>query len=251
MSPPTLSDRMALSHPSWSFAKYAMWQSFLDRSIRLLRAVEIEIADPATIGTFTIRDGWWLKRQQKVKGGTVRIPSEDAMTDAIEEVAERLLKASRPADPAQEHLAVHTQSKRPPHRRIGPKALKNDIRIRSTVTDELDLRIEAKPLWSKAQLKGTYLGSKGMLRFADPAHPYTDRPIGMMLGYALRDPTPDWKTQTRSGLAAVSQASNVDDITSAEESIPACDMTWGSAPHQKVCVVHVIMNFETDPASRP
>jgi hypothetical protein len=242
---------MALSHPSWSFAKYAMWQSFLDRTISLLRSVEGEIANPATIGSFTIRDGWWLKRQPKVKNGSVRIPSEDAMTDAIEEIAERLLKASRPADPAQEHLAVHTQTKRPPHRRIGPKALKNDIRIRSTVTDELDLRIEAKPLWSNAQLSDTYLGSKGMLRFADPAHPYTDRPVGMMLGYALRDPTPDWKTQTRSGLAAVSHASNVDDIMSAGERIPACDLTWGGEPHQKVCVVHVIMKFETDPASRP
>lgn len=242
---------MARSHPSGSFAKHAMWQSFLERAIRLLRSVEVEIADPATIGPFTIRDGWWLKRQQKVKGGSVRIPSEDAMTDAIEEIAERLLKASRPADPAHEHLSVHTQSKRPPHRRIGPKALKNDIRIRSTVTDELDLRIEAKPLWSNAQLSVTYLGSEGMLRFADPDHPYTDRPVGMMLGYALRDPTPDWKTQTRASLAVVSQASNVDEIMSAGERIPACDLTWGNAPHQKVCVVHVIMKFETEPASRP
>lgn len=241
---------MTLSHPSWSFAKYAMWQSFVDRTVRLLRSVEVEIADPVIIGTFTSREGWWLKRKQKVKGGTVRIPSEDAMTDAIEEIAERLLKASRPADPAQEHLAVHTQSKRPPHRRIGPKALKNDIRVRSTVTDELDLRIEAKPLWSKAQLDSTYMGPKGMLRFADPAHPYTDRPVGMMLGYALRDPIPDWHAQTRSGLAVVSQASNVDDVTSAGESLPACDLTWGSAPDQKVCVVHLIMKFETDPTSR-
>ncbi len=228
-----------------------MWQSFLDRTIGLLRSVEAEISDPAIIGKFTVREGWWLKRQQKAMGGVVRIPSEDAMTDAIEEIAERLLKASRPADPAQEHLAIHTQSKRPPHRRIGPKALKNDIRIRSTITDELDLRIEAKPLWSKAQLKGAYLGSKGLLRFADPVHPYTDRPIGMMLGYALRDLTPDWTTQTRSGLTTLSQASNVDDIMLAGESIPACDLTWGSASHQKVCVIHVIMNFETDPACRP
>lgn len=247
----TVADRMLATHPSYSFATAMLWESFVDRVIDLLARLEAKLRDAAVWQNFSLREGWWLDSlRMSAAGVSVRLPSEDAITHALEEIAKAILIDTRPADPLTDHLGFDAQVVRPPHGRIGRKALTTDIRVKSTLVDDLEVRIEAKLLFSPGDIVGAYLGPKGLLRFADPKAPYTDRPIGFMLGYSLQDHAPDWTHLTRVGLKAVDKVSAIDRIAAGSKEHLVSDLSWGGEERQKVSVIHIHMNYETDPSCR-
>ena len=242
---------MLATHPSSSFATAVLWQSFVDRVLDLLARTEAKLQDATVWQDFAQRDGWWLNASRKSAAGVhVRLPSEDAITDALEEIAKEILRDMRPADPLTDHLDFDAQVIRPPHRRIGRKALTTDIRVKSTLVEALEVRIEAKLLFSPKDVTSAYLGPKGLLRFADPQAPYTDRPIGIMLGYSLQDHAPDWTSLTRKGLKQVTEVLATDDIIAGSRQRLVSDLSWGTEERQKVTVIHLHMTYDTEPSCR-
>lgn len=247
----TVAQRMLATHPSSSFATAVLWQSFIDRVLDLLARTEAKLQDATVWQGFAQRDGWWLSASRKSTAGYhVRLPSEDAITDALEEIAKEILRDMRPADPFTDHLDFDAQVIRPPHRRIGRKALTTDIRVKSTLVDALEVRIEAKLLFSPKDIPSAYLGPKGLLRFADPQAPYTDRPLGFMLGYSLQDHARDWTSLTRDGLKKVTEVLATDEIVAGSRRHLVSDLSWGTEERQKVTVIHLHMNYDTEPSCR-
>lgn len=249
---PTIAERLAASHPSTSFARAALWQEFVDVALSVLRRAERDLRSPTTWSRFAQREGWWLGAQRKsANGAKVAVPSEDAITDALMELAEAIRKETLDDDPLKrQQITFDPQVRRPPHPRIGRKALTTDIRIRSLAIPDLEVRIEAKLLFRPKDLTDAYCGDKGLLRFADPRHPYTDRPIGFMLGYALQDHGADWDARIRTALPGIGQVKSTGEVGAGGETRPVSDMEWGTEERQKVSVIHLFMEFDTDPSCR-
>lgn len=247
----TIAQRMLATHPSSNFAMAVLWQSFVDRVLELLARTEAKLQDETVWKQFAQREGWWLNaRRKSAAGDHVLLPSEDAITHALEEIAKEILRDLRLADPLTDHLDFDAQVIRPPHHRIGRKALTTDIRIKSTVVEALEVRIEAKLLFSPKDIQSAYLGPEGLLRFADPQAPYTDRPIGFMLGYSLQDHAPDWTSLTREGLKRISGVIATDEVAAGSRQYLVSDLSWGPEEWQKVSVMHLHMTYETEPSCR-
>lgn len=248
----TLAERLKTSHPSMPAIGREVWQSFVAKAIGLLERVEERLKDESVWVTFANREGWWLPTKRKVaRDVLVKVPGENAITHAIEEIASQILRETRPDDPLTDHLRLDAQVVRPPHHRIGSSALTTDIRITSCQIQDLEIRLEAKLLFSSGDLKSHYLGAKGLLRFADSKAPYTDKPVGCMLGYRLRHSQDHWDGHIFERLEDMTEVTSLGSVDVGGRKAIASELEWGEGDACRVMVLHLGMDYETDPSCRP
>ena len=242
---------MKLNQPSRSMVHRASWVDFVEKVVELLSEIETELKLPAVWKQYVKREGFWNAKTRDGPGKMpVLVPSENAITHAIEETAEKILKRKRLEDASLPELRLDIQNARRIQPRIGSSALTTDIRIRSHPVDELEMRIEAKVLFAGEDLRSHYTSHEGLLRFGDSEAPYTDMPIGAMLSYRLKDVDPDWDQRIDAGLESVKEVLRHGTVTIGREAILASDLTWGSSDDNNVIVLHLGMDYETQPSCR-
>jgi hypothetical protein len=180
-------------------ARVLVWEQMLHQALRLLGEAHERIRSASGQTRLRQLDGWWRAKKCKVKGKSVLIPSEEAISEALfeemEKIKEEIILKLRPADPDMTSIDTLQVCTEPPRRRkagIGRKAKPTDIRFYRIGSEILDLRIEAKVLLRIGDIKSAYLSKHGLKRFSDPKEPYTDHEIGGMLAYAVTDDKAIW-----------------------------------------------------------
>lgn len=244
--PQTLVDRLAGSGGVAARARAGMWQDFVAHSLDAIDQA-MRILDMQDLGfDHHAEPTYWRRRTRKVGTIQTKLPEEDSITDvltrALEHVRERAPAASYLR---RNEICFPQQQPRKQQHRLGPHARTTDIQVRSLSRAFLDLRIEAKVLFDTADV-AHYCGDKGLLRFSD-AEPYTDQPIGMMIGYTLRDDS-RW-------LADIEQASLKNATVRVFEDILVGGRTVRMSISKRqsaddVSVFHILLPFKTDPDCR-
>ncbi|WP_454882632.1 hypothetical protein [Sphingomonas oryzagri] len=244
--PQTLVDRLAGSGGVAARARAGMWQDFLAHSLDAIDKA-MRVLDAQGLGfDHHAEPTYWRRRARKVDSVTIRLPEEDSVTDVLT----RALEHVRENSPATSYLRRHEicfpqQQPRRQQRRLGPHARTTDIQVRSLSRSFLDLRIEAKVLFDTADV-AHYCGEKGLLRFSD-AEPYTDQPIGMMIGYSLRDDA-RWLSDIEQTSSMSVMVKSFEDVLVGERIVRMSISTRQSA--DDVSVVHLLLPFRTDPDCR-
>ena len=243
-----LSSRLA-SHPNARAGDLAhvVWENFVDRVTSALFEAELLIRTGRAPFDFLAKEGWWRNSSGQVRGKPVKVPAENSITDLLVRTLEQIRNAAGAGDLLhQQGIIFSQQAPRRTQARIGSKALTTDIRAVSASLPNLDLRIEAKVLLGKNDLS-SYCGSKGLLRFGDVKEPYTDAPVGVMLGYFVRYDGQYWKRSIETKIQPLNCVAETSDISSAGQVVLACDLTRGTA---RTTVLHVALSFDTDPDAR-
>lgn len=169
-----------------------VWDEFTKSVVAMLECAASRVAADHPIA-FSTRRGWWGEGSHEVLGHDVRIPLENAITDALVRTCKDLLSSRRPNHfLVQKRIFVVQQQPRELQDRLGSAAYTTDIQFASSSVPHLDLRIEAKRLLGGSHV-GDYVGPEGLLRFAH-SEPYTVQPVGMMIGYAFRYDRAHWSS---------------------------------------------------------
>lgn len=191
--------------------------------------------------------GYWGTGSRKAKGQAVHLPLENGITDPLVRALE-LVRADAMPDSfiKQYQICFVQQQPRQKQKKVGSSAFTTDIQVRSLNVPELDLRVEAKVLFGGRDVKA-YCGPSGLLRFADK-EPYTDRRVGMMLGYSVRHDDAHWLKQ-------IEQESASAPVVGSLEMLDLMGSRVGGtlvASHAtgQVLVLHVMLPFETKPSAR-
>lgn len=251
-----LLDRLLASHGDArpDVAKLLLWSNHVAAAVAVLREVERDLRNPANLAQFR-RRGWWRRATKRNhRGQDVRIPEEDAISDALIERIQQLQERPRhgSAVAANRRLRFHSQQRRRRQEGIGPQGRKNtDITVYGLDEVCLDLRIEAKVLFEAADVSREYGSQRGLLRYADPVNPYTIEIIGGMLAYCLTEDLTEWAGRLEAALASVEEVAAIATVTMPGEpnGILCCDVANTGAV-RKVTVFHLGLEFDTDPVSR-
>ena len=244
--PQTLADRLAGSGGLTARMRANMWQDFvahsldaIDQAMRVLDALELGF-------DYEAEPTYWRRRTRKVNAVATKLPEEDSITDVLTRALEHVRENSPPTSYLRRNeICFPQQQPRKQQRRLGPHARTTDIQVRSLSRSFLDLRIEAKVLFDTADV-AHYCGEKGLLRFSD-IDPYTDQPIGMMIGYSLRDEArwlPDIERVSSTNVAV----KTFEDVLVSGRTIRMSMSTRHSSAD--VGVVHLLLPFRTDPDCR-
>ena len=67
-----------------------VWEHTLHQAILLLNEAQRRIRMPATQQRLTQLDGWWRTKKSKINGKSTRVPSEEAISEALWEEMERI-----------------------------------------------------------------------------------------------------------------------------------------------------------------
>jgi hypothetical protein len=241
-------------HPN--LGKFLLWSNHVAVALSILREVEVDLRNPDRLAQFQ-KTGWWRrKRRANHNGVSVRVPNEDAITDAVVERIRQLQE-----DPVQgsvigsnRDLAFHSQQRRRRQAGIGPDGLK-DTDITAYRFDEicLDLRIEAKLVFERADLDAEYFSARGLPRFADPESPYTTEILGGMIAYCVSRDAVTWTACIARDLHAMDGITSVAQVLVAgeDEGLLCCDVHRADDAHPVVTVFHLGLEFDTEPVSRP
>ena len=187
---PTVASTMPSGGGYLNRVRAQVWDEFTKNVIAMLECASARVAKDQPVA-FSARKGWWGEGGHKVLGHDVRIPLENAITDALVRTCKDLLRTRRANHfLIQKQIFVVQQQPREMQDQLGSSAYTTDIQFASSSVPDLDLRIEAKRLLGGDHI-GDYVGSEGLLRFAHP-EPYTVQPVGMMLGYAFRYDRAHW-----------------------------------------------------------
>ena len=239
-----------------NIGKLLLWHNFVGTAIGMLRHAEQQLNDPTVAAPFKARRGWHRKKARPDgRGGAIRIPDEDAITDALVELMTRNRAAHIPGSTLAlySNIGVFSQQKRRKQQGIGGKGrLNTDIAIYLADQVALDLRIEAKVLITAGDVSASYCSTAGLLRFADRENPYTTEWVGGMVAYCFLATGVEWDARietamgglpdvTRVGKAAVTTAGATTEVLVADVANP-CDVGI-------VSVFHISMEFAGDPVS--
>ncbi len=167
-----------------------VWDEFTKSVVAMLECAAARVAADHPVA-FSRRKGWWGEGGHKILGHDVRIPLENAVTDALVRTCKDL-RGTRRANHfmVQKQVFIVQQQPREMQDQLGSAAYTTDIQFASSSVPYLDLRIEAKRLLGGSHVSD-YVGAEGLLRFAHP-EPYTVQPVGMMLGYTFRHDRTHW-----------------------------------------------------------
>jgi hypothetical protein len=220
-----------------------VWEEFTGRIIAALR----EAANLLANGSHEAKTGYWCTGTRSVKSTQVQLPQEDAITHALIEALERVRQDASPDDLLRRRqICFPQQQPRSKQSRIGKHALTTDIQAWSLESDFLDLRIEAKVLFAGGDVTH-YCGKKGLLRFSD-VEPYTDKPIGMMVGYTVRHDDRHWTQRIQA------KAKGSPEVKAFQPVIVENEEIFGSTlvSHEcgEVLVLHIFLPFESKPSAR-
>jgi hypothetical protein len=245
---PTLGSRLA-SHQGVSADKlgHVVWENFVDRVISALIEAETLIQTGKAPFNFLSKQGWWRVGTASVRGQPVKVPAENSITDLLVRTLEQIRNAAGTGDLLhRQGILFSQQAPRHTQDRIGSKALTTDIRAVSASLPYLDLRIEAKVLLEGKDVSA-YCGKEGLLRFGDVKEPYTDAPVGMMLGYFLRHDGTYWQKAIETKIGPMTSITNASGITFTGKVLLACDLDRAAA---RTTVLHLTLSFDTDPNAR-
>ena len=253
MSVPTLEDRLLASHRS-SRGKYALkiWARFVETVVLAVDTAGVRLGDPERVRRYSSLQGWWRRARRPNSGGAmVSLPAEDAITDALVTELETMRNEAGRGDPLFDmNIVFAGQQPRRTQTRIGLDALTTDIRAHVPGQRGLDMRIEAKVLFNRSDLSREFLGTRGLLRFADQNDPYADTPVGAMLGYVVAPFCDDWSEAIEAELLGVGEAVLVERVAVGTMRLPVCDLLH-SAGQGRVTVLHISQIHRTLPCSWP
>jgi hypothetical protein len=237
-----------------------LWENTLHQVVQLLREAEKRIRTPAGQARYTALEGWWRNSSVKLAGrGTTKIPSEEALSEAIVDeiqlLREEMVLAPRNSNFLNiDSLEFTLEAPRRHKKGIGKHSKPTDIRVYRLGSEVIDLRIEAKTLVQDKDIS-TYLSARGLKRFSDPDEPYTDHEIGGMLAYTVTDTSTIW-TEKISGSfrSAAPPIPNFKHalLSSSDETL-FCSVPYQRKPatsRKEVLVFHLVLEFDSDPAAR-
>jgi hypothetical protein len=252
--PLPLIDRLAKSHASSSNRMALLiWNDFIGVVVGALRLAEARLRDPSFMAKYSTRTGWWRRQARKNKAKRlVRIPAEDSITEALTDLLDQIREEATENDPIYiKNIVFSGQQPRKTQTRIGASSLTTDIRAWVPDNRELDLRIEAKILFEADDIASEYCSERGIWRFGDPENPYTDRIVGAMLGYSLTPSVESWCGDIKGHLGKVPHVSDVGPATVSGEANPTliCDVLRWDGSGRRVTVLHLLMEFDTEPSS--
>ena len=258
-TPPDFLSRLASTHAidPTNIGKLLLWNNMVSGAVAILREVEAGLGQPSVMAQLTCKDGWWRKAQRKNHlGQKVRVPEEDAITDAIVSQIQDTREFAKPGSALHKHNNLHffSQQKRKKQKGIGPKGKKNtDITVYDPERLSLDLRIETKIVFSESDLSKEYCSEKGILRFADIESPYTTTIVGGMISYCVSRSTSHWENRIESDLSGVVGVTYVMRALIDGEYQPSvcCDVLRQDQKLPRVTVFHLALEFQTDPISKP
>jgi hypothetical protein len=242
-------------------ARVLVWEQMLNQVLRLLNEAERRVCSASSQERLRQLDGWWRVKKSKLNGKSVRVPSEEAISEALseemEKIKEEIVLKILPADPSMtsiDTLHVCTEQPRRMKTGIGRRAKPTDIRFYRTNSEVLDLRIEAKVVLREDDLMKTYLSGTGLKRFSDPKEPYTTHEIGGMLAYAMTDDKATWLTRIddalRGSTPPVPTFKHRVQAASDETLFSRVPYTVRAAARNEVLVFHVVLEFACEPDAR-
>ncbi|MGP7795624.1 hypothetical protein [Sphingomonas sp. CLY1604] len=221
-----------------------VWDEFVRNVVAMLQCAAARVAADRPVA-FSTRNGWWGEGGHRVLGHDVRIPLENAVTDALVRSCKDLLRRRRPNHfLVQKQIFVVQQQPREVQDRLGSAAYTTDIQFASSSVPDLDLRIEAKRLLGASHL-GDYLGSEGLLRFAH-REPYTVQPVGMMLGYVFQHDPAHWSARIDRQMPSSSSA--LQRLKVGRWNIPGGIL--GNPTVGDVLVLHLLVTLPSRPDAR-
>lgn len=245
--------------------KVKLWRNVLANTVWALRAAETNLKSADRYAYFSGKSGWW---RAKPVGG-VKIPSETAVSEALVEEIERIVRVavgqgldrvSTLGFGGLEQLCFTVEQPRAVKVGIGDKSKPTDIRVYRAGGTLIDLRIEAKTILTPAEIKAEYMSARGLLRFCDPLEPYTIEPYGGMLAYTVSGTSSEWCDNIRTELESALGARNVarerfhvgqSETLTCELERPAYldpDGVIGVVPAGPVCVFHMALELTTEPS---
>jgi hypothetical protein len=227
--------------------KARVWEEFTARTVAALREAMTVLAQHGIGFDHETKRGYWGGGKRSVKGTRVLLPRENAITDALTRALEVVRQDASPDDLLRKRqICFPPQQPRSRQSRLGSDALTTDIQARSLETSYLDLRIEAKVLFGSGDVIH-YCGDKGLLRFAN-AEPYTEQPVGMMIGYSVRHDEAHWANRIQAKASGSPEVRSFQHVTLETEEILSSTLT--SHASGEVLVLHLVLPFETKPSAR-
>lgn len=224
-----------------------MWEEFTARTLAALREAAAMLAAQSLGYDHESAKGYWGSGKRLVRKQPVKLPRENAITHVMVQALD-IIRENAGADDLlrKQQVCFPSQQPRKRQNRLGSDALTTDIQARSLLNPYLDLRIEAKVLFGSSDV-AQYCGKDGLLRFAD-AEPYTDQPIGMMVGYTVRHEDSRWLKDIDARGSKAAQVKSLSSLALGGEILLAT--TLPSAATGEVVVLHVLLPFETKPSAR-
>ena len=224
-----------------------VWEQFTTRVIAALREAATILATQGLGYDHESAQGYWGAGKRSIRKQAVLLPRENAITHVMTDALEIIRLNAKANDLLhKQQVCFPQQQPRKKQKRVGSDALTTDIQARSLAIPYLDLRIEAKILFGSRDTDH-YCGENGLLRFAN-AEPYTDQPVGMMLGYAVRHTDAHWLKNIEVKASKSSQVKSFNSVMVGSEELLAS--TLPSHATGEVIVLHVLLPFETKPSAR-
>ncbi|UVK46712.1 hypothetical protein BPNPMPFG_002414 [Mesorhizobium sp. AR07] len=174
------------------------WHSFLGNAIGGLREAAELLRTRKT--QFEAKSDWFRKRKRE-------IPRENSVSQALATLFEQIRSdqaisgtGTQPVD--LRHISIQCEKPRPYDPGIGDESSPTDYALVLLKDVELDMRIEAKTILDDSEVRGEYLGRRGLLRFDDRSNPYTVAPYGGMVAYVVDSDAKDWSGRIANAVAA-------------------------------------------------
>lgn len=224
-----------------------VWEEFIDHVVGLLIEAADRIVQKKPGFDYQAEASWWATRKRKVRKQDVRIAFEDSVTDALRRSLDSIRKELPSGDFfRRNNIYIAEQQPRLRQRRLGPRAQTTDLQFASLDLDYLDLRVEAKPLFDNNDAD-RYCGPDGLLRFAD-SQPYTDKAVGMMLGFTFRHDDDHWHNRIADVASGKYGVDAFETVNAGNRALRTSAMKWRGT--NDVRVVHLMLSFPSSPCAR-
>jgi hypothetical protein len=238
-----------------------LWEHLIHQVILLLEIAERRIQSTEGQEKYAKLDGWWRVSKTRIAGKLCKIPSEEALSEALFEEMERvkeeaILKIAHSNLGLEnlDTLQLSLETPRRAKRGIGKRAKPTDIRVYRTGSEIMDLRIEAKIILTDQDLRSAYLSERGLKRFSDPSEPYTDHEIGGMLAYTVSGDRTTWQNKIDGALNTstppIATFKHRVRMMPTETLFSRVPFPAGLGARNEVLVFHLVLNFDSDPSSR-
>lgn len=248
--PKPLLARLAATHsPQTNKAKLLLWRRFLTVIFAALRQAEKNLQDPQITDQYKKLDGWWRQKTRETKyGKLLKIPNEDAITDAVHDQLQKIRDGAKVGSPLSDMgvvFALHNPRKK--QDRIGRKSLDTDLYVYIYGRNKPDFTIEAKILFEDQDLAREYCSDRGIRRYADVSSPYTQEIIGAMMGYGLTHNGSVWEGKIIDALSAVECVDELGLARIDGEPRPTvvCDVVRADQDLPCVTVLHLVLELES------
>lgn len=241
----------------------AVWRRFVERVVVAIDLAARHLAEEEVRAELEASEGWFGRR----RGGAAaqrRVPQENAITQALQETLQQWARSMyltqvTPIQGLPDISRMYFAIEQPPGqaagsmaRRLGRKAPRTDLRIEIRDEADLDLRLEAKVLVRPGDVSSTYLGPSGIGRFDDRESPYTLGRWGGMIAYVVDETQATWTARIAAALAEL-RPGHCEQLAIDERTHPVTlhDLTGVEGAAAVVRVVHLAVEVESDPSSRP